>query len=96
MRKLRSNQLELLKMFAITGWCSVIEGPELACARGLHRRKVPLIELEVDEEASDREAADLRWVARLTDAGASVVAKQFNWKIEADKDGTLTARGVDV
>jgi len=86
MTKLKPAQLELLNRLAQNGWDNV-DGVDLTCARGLYRRRDPLVVVEHDEEYEQKKGCD-SYVARLTTAGAMVVQREFGWLTEEAADGS--------
>lgn len=85
--KLNLQQRELLKRLATHGYDIVLDD-ELPRARGLYHRKISLLVVEIDEEASDREAHDIRWVAHLTEHGARWIEENVGWRMQKDRDGS--------
>ena len=84
--KLKPAQLKLLDMLATCGEAPIDFGAELACARGLRHRKVPLVALwwDTDESEINPQTA---WCARLTEAGARAFEQHSNFNLKQHTDG---------
>lgn len=88
-KRLTSPQLELLKMLASCGWDEVM-GSVVLRARGLARRKTPLVVLERDEEYEQKHGG-MTYVARLTATGAQIVHELLGWTMREESDGSWVA-----
>jgi len=84
--KLKPAQLNILDMLAVCGEAAIDLGAELACARGLHRRKIPLVILRWDADEGQLHP-QATWVARLTEAGAAAFEQHSNFNLKQHTDG---------
>jgi hypothetical protein len=79
------KQLALMERCADLGWEDV-DGKDRTAAR----RRPDLFVVELDEEGSDPEAKDFRYVARLTAEGAAFLARHYSWKkLVEEADGSF-------